>query len=378
MPLPVKVCFVSLYAYHFFHPEKATRFGGAELQLYNLATELVKDNRFSISFVVGDFGQPDQETILGVQLYKFFNPWGKRRFLRAPFYLRAFRAIFRLIRLLKKIDADIYIQRAASFETGLVALFAKAARKKFIFMTAHDLDAERRAQYGMHWLRWAVFKLGLRLAHLIVSQHEDQKQALLARYRRPSVIRSSAHHIPPPTQGTDKKTILWVARCDDWKQPELFVELARRFPHENFIMVAQESNFPQLFEIIKKEAATLPNLRHLDYVPYTEIDAYFAKAKIFVNTSKSEGFPNTFIQAMKWKTPIVSLNVDPGHIIEQYRLGFVAHNNFEALAHSLQVLLEDQKLWNEMAENGYRYAQEHHDIKKIIDHDKKLLLQLKM
>lgn len=376
MPEPIKVCFVSLYAYHFFHPEEVTRFGGAELQLYTLATELVKDNRFSVSFMMGDFGQPDQEIVQGVRLYKFFNPLGKLKFLRAPFYLRAIRAIFRLLGLLKKIDADVYIQRAAGFETGIVALFAKAARKKFIFMTAHDLDAERGAQYGMHWLRWAVFKLGLRSANLLVSQHEDQKQALLARYGRSSVIRSSAHLIPEKISTENKHGLLWVARCDDWKQPELFVELARRFPRENFIMVAQESNFPQLFEITKKEAANLPNLLNLDYVPYTEIDSYFAKAKIFVNTSKSEGFPNTFIQAMKWKTPIVSLNVDPGQILERNRLGFVGHGDFENLVKSVKILLNNQTIWQEMAENCYRYAKEHHDIQKIIEQDKVMILKL--
>ena len=56
---PVRVCFVIMKAYPLFNPEIKSVFGGAEVDFYNLATELAKDKNFDVSCVVADYGQPD-------------------------------------------------------------------------------------------------------------------------------------------------------------------------------------------------------------------------------------------------------------------------------------------------------------------------------
>ncbi len=56
-----RVCFVSLKAYPLFNPDISSVFGGAEVDLYMLATELANDERFEVSFIVGDYGQPPLE-----------------------------------------------------------------------------------------------------------------------------------------------------------------------------------------------------------------------------------------------------------------------------------------------------------------------------
>ena len=49
---PLRVCFVNFFAYPLFNPAAGTSFGGAELQLYTLATELARDPGFAVSFLV--------------------------------------------------------------------------------------------------------------------------------------------------------------------------------------------------------------------------------------------------------------------------------------------------------------------------------------
>ena len=55
-------------AYPLFNPQIKTVFGGAEVDLYLLATELAKDNDFAVSFITADYGQPPIETIAGVKI----------------------------------------------------------------------------------------------------------------------------------------------------------------------------------------------------------------------------------------------------------------------------------------------------------------------
>lgn len=373
---PVRVCFISLSAYHLFNPGIRSEFGGAELQLYYLATELAKDPQFEIIFVTSDFGQPDIEVRVGVKLYKLFSPPKK------PRYIRTIIEYIRLWLLLKKINADVYIQRAAGIITGWIALFCRLNRKKFIYMTAHDNDvvANKKPIWMprgiMGDIIWWGFKKGLKMTDLVMVQHQTQKENLKRYYKREGYIRPSAHRIPEIRGQSNKECILWVARCEGWKQPEFFLELAEAFPEERFMMVCPASNDAGYFKKIKGLAAQLSNLKFVDYVPFNEIDDFFLGAKIFVNTSKDEGFPNTYIQALKSGTPIISLNVNPDEMLEKYNIGRCARGDHNQLGKYLKGLLNDKELWQVMLENAYKYAKNNHDIQKIIEEDKEIIFKI--
>lgn len=372
---PVRVCFVSLSAYHLFNPGIRSEFGGAELQLYYLATELAKDAQFEIIFVTSDFGQPDIEVRVGVKLYKLFSPPKK------PRYIRTIIEYMRLWLLLKKINADVYIQRAAGIITGWSALFCRLNRKKFIYMTAHDADVIDKKPSWMPGetvgnIIWKFFRMGLRLADLVIVQHQEQKENLKKLYNKEGYIRPSAHRILGDNNLLHKEFILWVARCEDWKQPEFFLELAKSFPEEKFYMVCPRSHSSEYFEEIRNQALKLSNVRFFDYVPFSKIDDFFLKAKVFINTSKKEGFPNTFIQAFQRKTPVLSLNVNPDDILERYNIGRCSEGDFSQLKFYLKDLLNNITILREMSENAYKYAKNKHDVQKIIEEDKEIILKI--
>lgn len=374
--IKIKVCFVSLYAYHLFKPKNNSRFGGAEVQLYYLAAELAKDKKFDVHFVVGDFNQSSFEIIRGVKLYKFFNPNSKLKYIRGVF------AFIRLWKLLKKINANIYMQRAAGLETGEVALFAKINKKKFIYMAANDEDVNKKfpsylQKKFIHFIRWQLFKFGLKNSDLIFIQNESQKNNLKNNYNKKGIIRKSAHYIDNIKFNIKKDFILWVGKADSYiKQPKIFIDLARSFPKKKFIIICPISNDENYFKKIKNEAKKILNLKFIDYVPFNEIDDYFLKAKIFINTSKTEGFPNTFIQATKNRTPILSLNVNPDKILEKYNIGKCAYGDFNKMKKYLEYFLNNNNSWQTMSNNAFKYADKNHNLKKIIQDDKKTIFKL--
>jgi hypothetical protein len=75
-----------------------------------------------------------------------------------------------------------------------------------------------------------------------------------------------------------------------------------------------------LYTQIEAAAQALPNLRFLGPVPYHDVNAHYERARVFVNTSDSEGFPNSYLQAWRRGTPSVAF-FDPDAVIARHGLG---------------------------------------------------------
>ena len=63
------------------------------------------------------------------------------------------------------------------------------------------------------------------------------------------------------------------------------------------MVVTHENAHLDLLHRMRVRVAILSNLELYEDVPWNKIDTYFSNARVFVNTSTHEGFPNTFVQA---------------------------------------------------------------------------------
>jgi glycosyltransferase involved in cell wall biosynthesis len=111
---------------------------------------------------------------------------------------------------------------------------------------------------------------------------------------------------------------LWVSRCQPVKRPHLFLDLVEAIPGKSFKMVCPREDV-NLWESVAKRAATLSNLCFIEKVPYHEIQSHYDAARVFVNTSEWEGWPNSFIQAGLGRTALLSLAVNPDGIFEKLK-----------------------------------------------------------
>ena len=358
----IKVCFVMPKAYPLFNPNAEGVFGGAEVDLYLLAGELSKDVGFKVDFVTADYGQADIEQIGNVRVIKSLD-----------FDRSMVSGAMRIWKALKRSDADIYIVKTASPGAALIAFFCKLHNRSFVYRSASSRETD--GQYiKANFFLGRAFKYALRNAKAVLVQNDIDKTSLESSVGIDSIVIPNGHDLSM-TPSQSRQFILWVGRSDDVKKPGKFLTLAEQFPQEIFMMICQPATGDNNYESLCQRAESINNLIFHRKVSFNEIDKFFEHAKVLVNTSDSEGFPNTFIQACKNATAILTLNVNPDGFLDEYGCGVCCKGDEATLATELkQLLLEDGFL--RMGRNGRKYVEEKHDIAKIIDRYKTIFLEL--
>jgi glycosyltransferase involved in cell wall biosynthesis len=415
-----RVCFILSQVYGVFRPHPDRVFGGAEIQVANLAKQLARSDACEVFVLTGDRNRTGREEIeeVAIVLDPLCAPpwpsspsansmsgagdgprrskiveWGYRWLAGCPPSLatlsrslvrggvvcknvlrrllpvdwcihaaRRFSLLLQWVRLLNKIDADVYVTRCAGGIVGYMQRACAIIRRPFVYMVAHDMDVsgDYAATYPVDG---TLFERGLRSADLVVCQNENQARLLDKRYHKQGCIvpSLSPFELAEGLDHSNRKVVLWIARVDEWKQPELFVQLAERIPDQSFLMVAVESQVhPTQLDKIRKAAAIVPNLNVVPPVPFHESTKLFRQAAVFVNTSRAEGFPNTFLQAAASGTPIVSWVVNPDDMLTRHEMGFCAQEDWAGFVQSIRLLCRDENLRMRMGSNGQTYVCKRH------------------
>lgn len=338
--------------YHLYNEQASeVAFGGAEIQLFLMGNAL-KENDYKVNVLVADFGQNKVEYFNGVNVIKTYR--------LKDFFLKK---IFIYTKIFFRIETDYYIQRAYSIYTPLLVLFSKLRRKKYIYMVAHDSELDYKNIF-VRLLREFVWKN----AEYIFVQNSLQ-ESKLGRYNREIHFLKNSHLIPQITEFgfKEREYLLWVGRSISWKRPELFIKIAKKFPNETFLMILNQANEgDKSFFKIKTESKNIENLKFIDKIQYQNIDSIYKHAKLFINTSLQEGFPNTFIDAGKWGVPIVSLEVDPDDFISKNECGYCAKGNWDEFLNNISTMLNNKKIYKSCSFNIYKYVSENHNIEKNI------------
>jgi glycosyltransferase involved in cell wall biosynthesis len=339
--------------------------GGAELQQCLLARGLVRRG-YKVSMICADHGQPQSTTVDGIHVERLPGRGGLPgvRFFH-PFLTGLWSA-------LSRVDADIYYQRAAGVTTGIVALFARRHGRDFVYAAAHDLDVTKSRTHELFrrragWRDRQLFTLGLKLADAIVVQHTIQAAECERGYGRLPIVVPSCYAAPPGAHSDPGGVVLWVSTLRDWKRPELFLELARRLPGLRFRMVGgpgAEAGGQELFDRIQADARAIGNLEFVGFVPQAASEAHFNAARVFVNTSVNEGFPNTFLQAWSRAIPTVSF-CQTGSMLDGQSVGRVARD-LDEMTTQVADLMERDVRWMEAGQRARDYVERYHTVEGAV------------
>ena len=376
----ITVAFFAANAYSLFNQDYNTGFGGAEVDLYNFAMYLAQDDRFDVMFYTGDFGQSSDIQVyenIKVQKIRMFGWTNKNIKQKIIFY-------FSLGRMLLKSPAKVILTEMADEMIGWASIYFKVITDR---AHIHRLASDKDTTYvdmksSKRPIMYYLYHLALKKADFLFSQSRDQQILLKNNMGYDSIVVPNGFFIPEKSKRDSKKHILWVGRAVPLKRPLLFMELSRRFPQYKFVMIMPSTgqNTSHSFKSMIAESLDsmkdCPNFVYKDYVAFNEIQKYFDEAKLFVNTSEYEGFPNTFVQACLGAAPIASLSVNPDGFIDRYDLGRFFNDDFDAMAEFIKNMDSNKETMQSYSDNAYRYVADNHNIKNTGQAYKDAILQI--
>ncbi|CCK81818.1 glycosyltransferase family 4 protein [Desulfobacula toluolica] len=337
--------------------------GGAELQSHFIEQEAMRQKWETHYLFLAN--KDEYENQNGTILHPIIKKklWNKFGNIKYPYTLN-------LLKKLNKLKPDVIYQRSGIAFTGIAAYYAKKNNCQFIFHIAQENDVQ---PWPIPWQKpylipeFKLVQYGIKEADIIISQTCYQAQKLAENYRRNSLVIPNGHPVPADCKKVNSKIIiLWIGTWKPVKQPEIFVQLAEKFrPIKNvhFIMLGRTE---QYYKLVLK--ARRNNIEVRGEVSNDEVNKYLEKAHVLINTSKHEGFSNTFIQAWMRRVPVVSLNVDPDGVMQKKAMGYCS-GSFNKLVRNTGKLIEDNGMRENMGANARKYAVENYsldNIKKIL------------
>lgn len=356
------ICFVSDRLQHYLDESDRTA-GGAQRQQYLLAQALLERGH-DVSAIVGDYGQPRVIQQKGVRTVS-----GCPKEISSPAEL--VRAIYTLERSIRRADADVYYVRGAPRLFIATRLLTRLHRTPLVFCLANDSDLDPNylvSRYGP-WLARLYWHV-LPTADAIVTQTERQHDDLRAERGVDSIVIPNAYTLPPSDEVLDhdrREHVLWVGSSDpQQKKPERYLRLARALPDVEFVMLSQDIGNTTYHHELASKAESIANLRFLENVPPDDVHKYYRTATSLVNTSDYEGFPNTFLEAWRYATPVVSLYYALDDVLEKQEVG-VRSGSMDALVEDVADLHENQRRRDRLGTWGRELIEREYSIRSSVE-----------
>ncbi|MEO8354030.1 MAG: glycosyltransferase family 4 protein [Chthoniobacteraceae bacterium] len=347
----MKFLFHSSFAHLVLDPAETRVSGGAELQAALMARELVRRGHEAM-LLSGDHGQPDNRVLDGVRsrLGGRFQTGGLAD------TLRAMPKVFRIIGEERPDFSFIY-----GWTTWLYFLLWPRllghTRLGFVCMLDTEVNGVFRQENPV---RGALFERGMRKSDVryAITDYEVEcfgKMGLDCTLYRPLILPRTA-----PFDGRKNIDFLWIARCQPIKRPHIFLDLAEALPEARCVMIAPNEH-AALWTSVEQRARALPNVEFHERVPYHQVQQFYDRAEVFVNTSTWEGFPNAFIQAGQGEAAILSLAVNTDHLLTKFRAGICAEDDPRGFIEKARLLFTDRERSRELQQGAARFVAEWHD-----------------
>jgi glycosyltransferase involved in cell wall biosynthesis len=260
---------------------------------------------------------------------------------------------WRAAALLRQCNAQIYHSQEPSFATVLAQSAAphgkhvvtlRDTRDRRDWMTELRFPSLNRLQVVGNKLYEdnPLVQRAVRRAHRVYCAADFLRIKAQRKYRLPGPpeLLPTPVRVPERVVKADQPTVCFLARWDRRKRPELFLDLAVRFPRVHFIALGT-SRDQEYERRLRERYANLPNLEmpgYIDQFASDAVDRILERSWILVNTSVREGLPNAFLEAAAQGCAILSA-VDPDGFASRFGIQ-VQKDDF---AGGLQDLLTDNR-----------------------------------
>jgi len=349
----MRVCFICVEIFAW------GKYGGFGRATRLIGSELAKRGIEVFAVVPRRNGQKPVEELDGITVLSFpaYFPWSSRN-------------------LYRKCDADIYHSSEPSYGT-YIAMKVQPHRKHVVtFRDPRDFQ-DWKMEYELPSLnKLQVLSNYLYENNFLVKRAVRRADGVfcIAKYLIPKVkniysLKSDPYFLPTPVTIPDKinkaitPSVCFLARLDRRKRPEIFLELAKKFPHVKFIAFGK-SRDKKWDTYLRKTYSNLPNLQMTGFIDQFSSDKHskiLERSWIMVNTATREALPNSFLEAAAHKCAILSA-VDP----DGFASKFGYHASEDNFSEGLDYLLSEDN-WREKGELGYDYVKNNFELNSAID-----------
>jgi glycosyltransferase involved in cell wall biosynthesis len=348
-------------AYPNLRPGVAEEAGGAGFQLLQIARGL-RDRGWPVSFVVGDYGQPFHEVIDGFDVYR------ANRVTYDKSVPRSLANLVRLWRGMRAARARHYVLRSTRFLSFFVMAYARLLGGRYTFMVANLPHCLREELEGLPKVFRTLYALSLRWGHAVTVQSLEQQQLLLANFGIKAPVIPNGIAVPPLADpaATADHDIVWVASLKPQKRADVLLQMVRLLPGRRFLVAGGPGPDLTRSRELAAALAAEPNVTFLGFVPPDRVGDVYARARLFLNTSDWEGFPNGFLYAWSRGLPVASLKVDPDGAVVGGDLGLVIDDPAR-LAAAADALLDDPARLQAMAARCHAHVAAHHSLDRLVE-----------
>lgn len=227
--------------------------------------------------------------------------------------------------LLRQADADIYHSQEPSFTTYLARRVMPGRKHVITFRDTRDacdwwVELAHPSLNRLQVLSNIVFEDNF-LVHAAVREADGWFVAahmLTPKAREKYHLPRDPEFLPSPVpfpdvvRKSETPLVCFVGRLDRRKRPQIFFDLAERFPEVQFV-VAGAGRDPGWEKNLRSRYAHLPNLQFqgfLNQFEGNELSNLMGRSWVLVNTSAREGLPTSFIEAAGHGCAILS-ETDP-------------------------------------------------------------------
>ncbi len=323
--------------------------------------KLIAARGHEVVFFYGDgVGDPQTQLIDGVTCIDLMPTW------RKPLSVAKFYAA------LKASKPDVLFSTLPHDFLPLLGIYARRNAGVYVHWVANDVHCSPWGSYSYNrWFHEPLYGLALSSAAGIAIQHERQRAMFSPRLRkRMAIVPNLMRCFGAKKREFDSANYdaIWIALIRPVKQLDVYLDLARALPNLRFAVVGGfapgiSSNDVTSF---MNRIAGLANVEYLGPRRADEVIDLLAQSKILVNTSSSEGFPITMLEAWSVGLPVVSLTVDPGGIIVQKGLGAISKTS-DRMAIDVADIATSKSRNEELGDNGFQYVRRHHSAQAVYD-----------
>ncbi len=349
----MKICLISVEIFAW------GKYGGFGKATRIIGRELVKRGVEVCAVVPKRKGQKSIENLDGMTVFGF-NPYNP----------------LSAVKWFNRCDADIYHSCEPSFGTFLA--YKQKPQKKHM-VTCRDprdfndwkmelsLPSLNRMQVILNYLyeNNVCVKSAMKRMDRIctTAKYLIPKVQSIYALKLPPKFLPTPVDIPKKIKKSKTPTVCYIARFDRRKRPEIYFEMAKKFPRVNFIAVGKSRDL-KWDSYLREKYSCLPNLDmtgFIDQFKSNQLSEILGKSWVFVNTATREGLANSFLEAAAHKCAILS-SVNPDRISSDF--GYCAEDG--DYNKGLEILLKNDA-WRLLGEKGSDFVNTYFEMNKAVD-----------